>query len=767
MENVVQVVLEKEEEIPRSWKVAKVSLHVLSGVILACSLLFSIFYFDDVFFRVIQSFEDFGRAGIYWLGELLEIMEMKYFPQTINDVPPNAVEVLPFDPHELKAKFGKYFQTIFTKGNLKGFGFLLLSVLAGVGKALLPLAIILGLLYFWIKSSAKRYRPAKEEKTEGIRREKRDVSSKVLKVFLAIERHTWKYLKDGCILYAMFLKKWRIYLLSLGLIWAYNLNLFTIGIEGLGYLLYLSASKNFLSVFIQIAKLAMDSSVFLFFFPTWAKVIIGYVGFDVIRCWTAGKLLWTKEEHNERFLKEHPGALYVIGRQRMGKTTAITDMARTEERVFREEALKGMLLCEKQFPYVPWVNIDHFHQTAYESGKIHLIAEYEPLIKKLRLHFKYRHRYETKEGKFMKDFLLWRYKELYGYDFSDFIFNYEHEDYPLKHNNGWEMVDVFDAIQDYMEQLYIYAAPTPLVFGNYSIRSDVQIDRSKVFPKVDANYLKRRPQDLYAISEYCHIADQDAMRLGKLVKEDNPYKDGFEIGIDVETEFAKERGNVLTNRGQKADADESNVANDRYEMNVKMQSQAATIANFTFLRRLYDDQRCGALGADNRDLCTVVHIKQRGKDKCTLPFAGIERGLNWLASKFYDNTHMEEKYAHADYTLTMYLLRKIVMPIFHYTERRINKYSYHEVKLKVKDGSDDELLDGNKYFIIHMKDYSGVFATDTWKSFYRKKARRSKYGLNDFPQYKGKRMTTDEMNMVHSHLFNQMNEVFLGEGEVA
>ncbi len=744
--------MEKAENAFEEGRDIRIALHALSTVILICSLLFSVFVFGRVFRRTLQSIEDFGRSLAYFLGKPFKIDFLRDVEQTVNKIPANAVGVLPFTPEELRGKLGLFFRTLFSKENLIDFGFLILLILATVIELVAPVILLIFVGRTLVMRVAKKLHP------NG-----RDKDTIFLKIFKKIERVTWRYLKEGCTTYIVFLKEYRQYLIALAVIWAYNLNLFTLAIEAIAFALYLLVTMDFVNIFTQLAKLVMDSSVGVAFFPTFAKVIIGWVVFDGLRRATALKLLWRLEEYDEAFLERHPGALYVIGRQRMGKTTTLTAMARTEERVHREKALEGMLKCEKEFPHFPWVNVDHFYKEGFESGKIHIIAQYEPLIKSLRLHFKYRHLYEKKERKFMKDFLLWRYKELYGYDFEDFIFGYEHKYYPTSYNNGLVMVDVFEAVEDYVEQLHIYAAPTPLIFGNYSIRTDIQFDRDKVFPKMDANYFKRRPEELYAISQYCHIADQDAMRLGKLVAADNPYKDGFEVGIEVMTEYGKERGNQVTNKGVSADADEANVRNDGYEMNVKMQTQAATIANYTFLRRLYDDQRLGTLGADNRDLCTVVHIKKRGARKCILPFSGIEKTLEWIAGKLYDKAHLEEKYNRADHTLTMYLMRKIFTPIFHYVDRRVNAYSYYELKLKVSDGADDEVLEGNKFYIIEKKDHAGTFATDTWKPFYRKKALRSKFGLNDFPQYKDRKPTPEEMNMVHSHLFKRMNQVFLGQ----
>ncbi len=722
-------------------------LHSVCALILIFSLLFSVFEFGAVFNRTVQSLKDIWTSLLYYAHKL---QGKGMIHATVNDIPVNAIEVLPFDSILFKYKMKAFWALLFSKANLQAFFNQTLRMIVIVSFFAIPVAIALVLLYVLMKLIIKQ------------RKNKRNRDTIFLRVYKIIELYTWEKIKVGIRSYIDFLKKHKIYIIFFIAIWAYNLNFLTIAFEAIAFVVYLLASRDFISIYIQIAKLAMDLTVSIYFVPWYLWAFGGWLLFNAIRRRIGYKRLWKKEKHNEAFLENHPGTLFIVGKQRAGKTTTITDMARSQERIYREQALKGLLKREKQFPFFAWSNVDHLYKIGQTEHKLPLLAKQSDLIKKLRLHHKYRHRYEGEQGKFMRDFLRWRYKEAYGYDYDNFIFDYDFKRYGMEYNNGLQMVNVFEAVEGYINQLYIYAAGTPLIFGNYSIRSDIKWKKNKLFPKMDADYFKRKPQELSTSSQYCHIADQDALRLGKLVAKNSRYKDSLEFGIINMTEYAKERGNQITNRSVSAEDPEANVKNDLLEMNTKLQTQAATVDNYTFIRHFIDDHRPGALGAENRDMCDVAHIKKREKTKCLLPFSGIESALGWIAGKCYDKNRLDEKYSRSDNTLTMYLMRKIFSPIFHYVDRMQNAYGCYRIKLKVTDGADDELLQGDSYYITSMKTLSGAFATDTWKALYHKKALRSRFGLNDVPQYKTVRADDKELGQVHSLLFKRLNDVFIG-----
>ncbi len=721
--------------------------HAICISLLVISLLFSVFRFPAVLPRTWQSIKDFFLSIGYYFTEVCGYYDV--VKPTVNDIPPNAVEILPFDPLVFKAKLLEAWELFQQKQQMRAFiSFLLQKIVACTPYISLIALLALGGIVL-LKLIATSYNERFNEDTRALKRFKRFEDAVLSKI---------KYFFKE---YVDFLKEHRRYWIYLLHIWGYNLNVATIAFEAVAYLFYLSVSLDFLHVLTQVAKLAMDLTVAIDFLPGFSWVIIGWIVFDVLRKWIGLKKLETYENRNRKFLREHPGALFLVGKQRAKKTSIITDMALSQDQEFRDEAKERLLKRDKQFPYFPWVNVDNFYKKGQAEHFLPTLEKHRRFIRRLELRFKYRERYEgTRLGEWVK---YWN-KKLYGYEYDNFLFDYDYKRFGLEHNDGLTMVSVFEAITNYIQQLYIYAAPTSLIFGNYSIRTDLKWEKDKLFPKYNGNFFKRKPQEVKGCSGYCHIGDMDFFRVKKPMMIDNPRKDGFEVGCMSVMEIAKERGNQVTNRGVKAEAEEANVRNDGFETNMKMQTHASTIDNYTYFRLLMDDQRPDSLGADNKDLSDIILIKDASKLTQAIPFFCIEKALGWVAGLFYDKSHLDEKENRGDNCLIMYLMRKLFTPIFHFIERRENKYSVYTANLRTTDGLKDEVIaDADKYYLCKAKVYSKRFATDGIKSFYSKKARRSKVGLNDMPSFKDVLMNVDEMKETHSYFYKYLNETTGGD----
>lgn len=80
----------------------------------------------------------------------------------------------------------------------------------------------------------------------------------------------------------------------------------------------------------------MDLTVAINFLPWWSWAVVGFLIFDAIRKNIGTQRLRGYEARNQDFLESYPGALFVVGKQRAKKTTMITDMALSQEAIFRE-----------------------------------------------------------------------------------------------------------------------------------------------------------------------------------------------------------------------------------------------------------------------------------------------------------------------------------------------------------------------------------------------------------------------------------------------
>lgn len=721
--------------------------------LLLFSIELGILYFDEVFARTSQAVEDLYYSFHYYAASV--VGKKKLITPTVNMIPANAVEVLPFDPYVFKAEIKGFCKLLVSKQNVKWFGVRLLAVSAFALPVLMMTAVALLLVILLVKLLSWSYDKKNYNKDTFYKR-----------AFVVIEDVTWQPIKRFLRGYVEFLREEEqetrrhiLYVVAIALVWAYNLNLLTIALELCAFGLYLPPSQDFMSILTQVAKLAMDLTVVVDFFPPWAWVLICGWAFNALRNYVAYKKLCRLEKKNREFLRAHHGAIFVTGKQRIGKTRAIVDMALSQEQEFREQAKNGLLKREKQFPFFPWQLVDKMFLQGLKRHRFPTAESCEDFVAKLHKTFKYRKRWN--KSKAIEKGILRHYRKTYGYTCDDFIFNYDYKRYGLCFNDGLVMVNVFEAIEGYMKNLWLYAAPTSLIFSTIPIRTDIRSKKKTCFPKLDGDFFKRKPTEVIKISKWSHMADQDAFRLGQKKDPNNPQRDGFEAGILVSPEIGKERGNQITNRQNKKKDDECSTANDGYENNIKMLGHSATIDNYTFFRAFYDDQRPESLGADNRDLCDICIIRELSKGKVILPFSGIERILGLFVKLGYDKPHMKEKEKRVNNTLSGYLLRKLFTPIFQHLTRVENKYTVYTAKMKIRNDMLDEVLeDSGKYYIMSKKIHAARYATDGIKNFYTMKAKRSKMGLNEFKTFDRLHMTYTQMGEVRSHFYDDVQKQF-------
>lgn len=229
-----------------------------------------------------------------------------------------------------------------------------------------------------------------------------------------------------------------------------------------------------------------------------------------------------------------------------------------------------------QFPFFPWILLEKYLEEGIAAGYFPTLAKVRRFIGYLKigcgLHSRQRKR------------LLEILSRKYAYPYQDFLFGYNPEN-GMTYKAGLGTVDLFEALEAYAQLYWIYASPTPLLIGNYAIRTDAgRVDFGN-FPLFIEDFFSSDEQP----SAYSHILDEDGMRLGKVFDDKGKYKDGLEVGIINIMEVAKDRGNQHTRTGSINDPD-CNQKNDLFELDVKMRGHAATVDNYTFFRMFMDDQ---------------------------------------------------------------------------------------------------------------------------------------------------------------------------------
>lgn len=336
------------------------------------------------------------------------------------------------------------------------------------------------------------------------------------------------------------------------------------------------------------------------------------------------------------------------------------------------------------------------------------------------------------------------------------LFNYDYEKYGLNYNDKLRVYDIWEVIETYAKLYFIYVIQSSLLIANYSIRVDNVLSDLGNFPLWHSDFFKSDSRLIDSYSRHSHILDFDTLRLGKKVIENNDKADGFEFGVIVITEVGKERGNNLELQEKKKNAAEANQKNDLFNSCLKMIRHSATVDKFPFVRIITDEQRPESWGADARDLCEIVHIKESGDTCLAMPFFSLAELLyGWLFGKF-TNLYYQYRYVRSDNTLFMYLLKAFTAKIHHYYTSIYNRFGYCTLYVQTESGTQDGQLSNNKYFLMTKKIYSKRFSTDCFSDFFTEKALRSPVGLDDIKEYAAEKATFAELAEQNSYFVNDL-----------
>lgn len=726
--------------------------HAVSIALLVVSLAFSLFRFSPVALRVWQAVKDFALSFAQLVLSYAKLETL--VPSTVNTIPSGMENVLPITLDEFKLFLNNYWQAFKSGDNVKAYFFYLasgsLGVLFAISSLVLPLLILA--LVVWLS-----YRKVDTEHGKN---------TTPLRVWFKIEGVAFYPVKRALSAYFRFLldeeaKKRRRYIIAFALVWAWNLNFLTIALEAVAFIMYLSVHFDYLNVFVQVAKLAADLSVSTSFLPPWAWVIIGYIVFNAIRRKIGFDRLDADEEKNEEFLEEHPGNLIATGPPRVGKTQAITDMTLSQNVIFRKKAKEKSRERMMEFPFFSWSILE---QSVLEMRRriptfdLTYIREW---IATMASHFKGRAIYKPEENEFVL-----RLSKALGYKGDDFIFNYNYKRYGLTYDNNLTEVDLFHCIELYAEEFYIYTSPTPLIIGNYPMRTNIRWKDYGNFPLMKVNFFKEKARDVKKKSQWSHIMPQDSFRLGKQKNPWGAYNNSFDLGCLTMSELGKELGNQITNRGEKkkADADGCNPNNDLWTMNAKMFSHATTIDYYTYFRILADEQRAMSILADFRELGSEMKIESKKAPVIKMPCFAFEELLYVTAKELMSSVFDFFKSRHGKNTLFFYFALRGYSLIHNHYVRVFNQFSSYQINLKIADTSKDEKVKEGKtckYYISRKKSQSDVYNTAFFGTFYRERFKRSETGgINQIPQFTGLEKTIPQMLFEESHFNGTVFESF-------
>lgn len=690
----------------------------ITVILTACFAILGAFVFRTSYLRFWETLGELWTSIKFYFCEMFGIE---------NDIVPTVVNFskifntdsvsIPSEFDGFKAESMSYFDLLFSKENFLSW---LQELMVGIGTFAKVATIALPALiavFFVIKQIYGSYNT------------KHNKDTLPLAAFKTISMLTIRPIKRFLADYIAFLKVHSSIWITWLLLWLFNLNLASIIVGFFAYYFYFAMSFRFDTIYTIFVKLGVDFGVVFKSFPWYVLLPFFLVVLDKFRQRIATEKLRHMEAKNCGFINGLPIVSMTCGSMGKKKTTIITDMALSQEVMFRQKAFEILQKADMKFPNFPWIEFELELQACMMHRTVYNLATVKQWIAKKRC------RYDRHNDSKL---------QLYGYDTKQYGLTYDDS---LKINN------LFDILETYALAYFIYIIESSLLVTNYSIREDnVLLDEGN-FPIWNTDFFPKRYRQN---SKHAHILDFDVLRLGKKVLDENPNIGSFEFGVVAITEIGKERGNNLELKEVKKANIDTNQKNDLFNSWLKMCRHSATVDNYPFIKVFTDEQRPESWGADARDLADIVTIVKSGESKMSLPFFTIEEMLyEWTFNRFI-NLYYDFRFRRGDNTLLIFILKSIASGLFKHYSRLYNRFGYSVTNVEKERGIMDGKKDKSRYYLMNKKIYSSRFSTDCFSDYFNDMATKSKVGLNDYLEYATEKATVEELKSQNSYFINAL-----------
>ncbi len=707
---------------------------------IACGL----FAFPRSLHRVVESGRDFGLSAAYYFCEIFGLPHNITPTVTLLPQAPAAPSpALPDTFGEFQSKWAAYWRLFISSENFFAYLAAIIGVIVMISKVIviaLPIVLMVWLFF-------KRYLKTVNNDY--------NCDSKPLRAYKWFAAKVCGKIKQFALDLIGFIKSHASYYVTWLLLWLLYFNAFTVVLEFLAFYLFFIVSFDILTVYTQVYKLSLDLWVIIDFLPLWVWAILGFFLLDKFRKKIAYSRLHHMEMRNRGFVNARPVVFMINGTMGTGKTTSSVDMGLSQTVMFRDKAFEKLLENDLKFPYFPWINLENELRRAMENHNVYNLATCKEFVRLLRHWNAQCDNLSETDIKAVRRHLRRRYGVRVT-NMSLQCFDYDKKRYGTKYHDHLQITDLWQVLEIYSQLYFVYVIESSLLLANFSVRVDDLLSDLGNFPMWNSDFFHRDSRLIDSYSRHAHILDFDSLRLGKRVIANNRNADGFEFGVILITEVGKERGNNLENKGKKTVTAETNQNNDGFNKWLKMIRHSATIDNYPFVKVITDEQRPESWGADARDLCELVYIREKSETHLAMPFFSLgELLFGWLYPKFA-GLYSQYRYVRSDNTLPMYLLKAITAKMHGYYSGIYNRFGYNVLKVQVESGTQDGERSENKYFVMHKKIYSKRFSTDCFADFFAKKALRSPTGINDLPEYKSEKATFEELKMQNSYFVNDL-----------
>ena len=528
--------------------------HIICILITAVFVVVMGVLFENSLYRIIDSLIDLFWSTLFYFCKLFRIK--KDITVTVNDISPFSPAIdFPATFAAFKQSFSEFWSAFFIKASFVGYfsivGKILYVVAIVVAVALVPIILVFYLAFkLYFSKQNNDY----------------NKDSKALTICKRLSAHTVLPVRTFFKSFYSFVKEHKAYYMSWFIILLICSNAFTIFIEFIAYYLYFAMSFDVSSLYIQVYKLILDLAPFFSIVPLPVWIIVGVIVYFYM-CRNIGYARLNHYERRDRgFINERPIVSMVCGTMGKKKTTILTDMALSQEVMFRDKAFEKILENDLKFPDFPWINLENFIKYSMKNKIIFNLASCKKVIVDISKHFCF---FVALSNKTHRKSYKRHLKKIYHYDITS-LYDYDFLTYGLYYYDGLTQQYLWDVVQTYAQLYFIYIIQSSLLISNYSVRVDNLLSDIGNFPLWNTDFFRRDGRLVDAYSRHAHILDFDMLRLGKKVIENNSKVDGFEFGIILITEVGKERGNNLELKDVKKTDDGANQKNDLFNSWLKM-----------------------------------------------------------------------------------------------------------------------------------------------------------------------------------------------------
>ena len=710
--------------------------------LISLNLLFwSVYYlFSKCYVSLERTYDaicDLWKSICYWgvtvwskLADKGSLPEVRVTVNELQDV--DIQKFLLFDIYELRKRFESLPYAVFDVDNLSEYNLFLVLALLRLMLFVL-VCILIWLVVFYLGGDTML---DETDKKNG------HISASYDKG-VALYYKWIKPVFDAVYKYYTYLKSKGAYVVSLALVWLLSFNVFTIVFEFFAYYFYMIVGFEIVTLQVQILKLIIDIVIMLGTVPPFLWIVIVITAYSLYSVSKGYDNLRHGEAKNCGIVKAFNLCILLAGDMGRGKTAVATDISLSCNNIFKTDTHNTLYKYDMLFPLFAWELYEKDLDELITSGQIYNLPSVDGFVEQLEAVYK-------------------RTPSVIH------LYNYNYKKYPMEKHIGTHKVSLFDALREYGRSYFVYMNENPNI-ANYSIRLDGFHDDSPYFKKWCGDFFK--PDE--SKSKYCHILDQDIMRLGKLVDPENPYHGSFGFGIYNNTEWGKSRLNQVNAEGIKKDAEETNQKNDLYEYLIKLVRHASVmIDNKVYFRFIADEQRPESIPAGLRDVVTVVQIVDKSSLKIALPgfkiFDVVYDFIYEPAKDFY----YKYRNARGDRTVPVLVLKTFLSALSNFYLRAYNTFGYFDVELEAESGTaygnQGDSVSGAKRYTYQLaikKIYSKRYSTDCYQQFFEKKQLECSFGINDYPTYKGLKMSIEEMEQQHDYFLMEIMGIMLGEVE--